>query len=179
MKAVKLCLTLALAVVLAGGAIADEKKTDAKKGEKGKGRQQARAFVSFPATIELTAEQAEKLAALNKEYAPKAEELQKKIDSVLTEEQLKGRTDARKAAQALDKNDTEGRKKLQAAARPTLTDEQKEKSAESTKALNALRAEATEKATALLTDDQKAKLPKKEAAKKGDKKKPEAKKPAK
>lgn len=190
MKAAKLCLTLALTLAIAGGAIADEKKAakgekkadaakkgDAKKGDrKKKGRgQRAFSVVRFPASLELTKEQSEKLAAINKEYAPKAQELRKVLESVLTEDQKKARVDAQKAIRALDKNDAAGRKKLFAAARPKLSDEQKKKSSEAQKAFVALRKEAMAKATALLTDDQKAKLPKrptrKPGAKKGDAKK--------
>jgi Spy/CpxP family protein refolding chaperone len=108
--------------------------------------------------LDLTADQKAKLEELKKEYGPKFKEARQKADSILTEDQKKARSEARKAAQAAGKKGPEVWKDAQAAMK--LTDEQKAKLAEARKTGAALGKEVHEKVMALLTPEQKEQLKK-------------------
>ena len=87
-------LVLTLAVVLAMPAMAaEEKKKKKKKGRK------APAAVKVPKSIVLTAEQKTKVAAINKEFAPKLIEVNKKAGTIITAEQRKARNAASQEGQ--------------------------------------------------------------------------------
>ena len=88
-------LVLTLAVVLAMPAMAaEEKKKKKKKGRK------APVAVKVPKGIELTADQKKQVAAINKEFAPKLLEINKKRSGIITPEQNKARSAAAKKAKA-------------------------------------------------------------------------------
>ncbi len=200
MKVMKCLLSLALVAVLAGGAV-DEKKGEksdakkptakkveakkgkpaAKKGDRAKGRKKRSILAQFVNGIELSGEQKEKLAALEKEIGPKFAELQKQNASILTDEQKKAQQEIFASARKDKTNRAEVAKKIAAAIQ--LTDEQKAKRTEIRKAMGQLRQDAIAKISTFLTEEQKAKLPKrgnrKAGAKKPGAKKAGDKKPAK
>ncbi len=127
------------------------------KGKKGQaGGQNAQVF-KLPDTIQLTADQEEKLSALKKEYGPKVAELQKKADGILTAEQKTARKDAMAKVKA---DNLKGKARQEAIdSALNLTADQQEK-------LKAVQAEQKElngkikdKIAGFLTEEQKAKLP--------------------
>lgn len=114
--------------------------------------------------IDLTADQKEKFDALKKEYGPKLSELSQKVNGIYTADQKKARQEAAKEAKDSGKKGKEAKAAVDAAIK--LTDEQKKQIDEVQPKLEALQKEIREKLTGLLTDDQKAKLPKAKGAKK-------------
>jgi Spy/CpxP family protein refolding chaperone len=161
-------LVLTLAVVLAMPAAAAE---DKKKKKKKKGRR-APAAVRVTKGIELTADQKKQVAAINKEFAPKLLELNKKAGTIITPEQRKARSVAFKKAKADGKKGKEARAAVNAAV--NLSAEQKKALAEVNKARQVIFTAARAKFVEILTDEQKAKLPKKKGKKKKKKKKADA-----
>ena len=156
-------LVLTLAVVLAMPAMAaDEKKKKKKKGRK------APAAVRVPKDIVLTAAQKTQVATINKEYAPQLLDLAKKARGIVTDEQRKARSAAAKKAKADGKKGKEARAAVNAAAE--ITAEQKKALGEVNKARQAITKAARAKFAAILTAEQKAKLPKPKAKKKKKKK---------
>ena len=161
MKSVaKNLLMLVLVLAIAAPLAAEDKKKKKKKPGK---RAAAGLRIPIPKSIDLSAEQKEKVAALQKEYGPKIAALRKK--QALSKDARKARAIARKKAQAEGKKGKELRAAVAAAA--PLTDEQKTAQTE----MQALYKEYRTAALALLTDEQKAKLPKRGGKKKGGKKK--------
>lgn len=164
MKTVNWVLSTALTLVMAVGVMAAD---EAKKPEKAKGKGKAApSVVQLPKEVELTAEQKEKIAAINKEFAPKLAEANKKLESILSEDQRKARAEALKKAREEGKKGKEAAESVAAATK--ITDDQKVKFEEAQKAVATIRKEALEKAAAVLTDEQKAKVPQL-AARKGGK----------
>lgn len=152
-------LVLTLAVVLAMPAMAaDEKKKKKKKGRK------APAAVRVPKGIVLTAAQKTQVAAINKEFAPQLIELAKKARGIVTDEQRKARSAAAKKAKADGKKGKEARAAVDAAAK--ITAEQKKALGDLNKARQAINKAAGAKFAAILTAEQKAKLPKRKGKKK-------------
>ncbi len=152
-------LVLTLAVVLAMPAMAaDEKKKKKKKGRK------APAAVRVPKGIVLTAAQKTQVAAINKEFAPQLIEVAKKARAIVTDEQRKARSAAAKKAKADGKKGKEARAAVDAAAK--ITAEQKKALGEVNKARQAITKAARAKFAAILTAEQKAKLPKRKGKKK-------------
>jgi Spy/CpxP family protein refolding chaperone len=167
--AVRTLLTVALAACIISplAAADDAKKKDKKKG----GKRRTAQVVRVPKTVELTADQTKQVAAINKEFAPKFMELQKKLRGILSEDQRKARTATFKANREAKLKGKEAKKALDAAL--NLTDEQAKQMAEVQKELGAIRKEAGQKFFALLTPEQK-KLAR--PARKGGKKKTDKKK---
>jgi Spy/CpxP family protein refolding chaperone len=162
MKSVaKNLLMLVLVLVIAAPLAAAE--GDKKKKKKPGKRPAAGARIQIPKGIELSDEQKEKVAALKKEYGPKVVAARKKM--ALGKDARKARGEALKKAKADGKKGKELRAAVDAAA--PLTDEQKAAQAE----MQALQKEIRAAVVALLTDEQKAKLPKRGGKKKGGKKK--------
>jgi len=156
-------LVLTLAVVLAMPAMAaDEKKKKKKKGRK------APAAVRVPKGIVLTAEQKKQVAVINKEFAPQLLAIGKKAREIITPEQRKARSEAAKKAKADGKKGKEARAAVNAAVE--ITAEQKKALAEVNKARQAITKAARAKFAAILTAEQKAKLPKPKGKKKKKKK---------
>ena len=161
-----LVLTL-VALIAVPAMAADEKKKKKKK----KGRK-APVAVKVPKSIELTAEQKKQVAAINKEFGPKLAAVQKKINTVITPDQRKARSAANKKAKA----DGVKGKARNAAIRAALnlSDDQKTKMKDLAKERKAVQDAAKAKFVEILTDAQKAKLPKKKGKKKKKKKKKNA-----
>lgn len=164
-------LTLALAAIIATPLIAADKKKKGKK--KKKRRARAVVVVRLPKSINLTDEQKAKVAAINKEYAPKAREIQQQQFKLITPEQRKARTEAVQAARKSGKKGKAFREAVQAAFK--LTDEQKKQMKEVGKARAALQKEVRAKISEILTDEQKEQLKKGRKKGKGKRKKKKAK----
>jgi len=157
-----LCATLVLGLSL--GADADEK-------QKPKGAKKAPAPTQrFLNGIELTAEQKEKVAALDKELAGEVQQISKMRGEILTETQKSAERDAQKASKSAGKTPADTKKAVDEAL--NLTDDQKEKMKTVQQAQQAFAAKAIEGLKKILTPEQAAKLPKPAGGKgKGGKKK--------
>jgi len=164
--ALKGLLVLTLAVLIATPAMAADKKKKKKKGRK------APVAVKVPKGIELTADQKKQVAAINKEFGPQLAAVTKKINTVITPEQRKARNAANKKAKADGVKGKARNAAIQAAL--NLSDEQKEQMKVLTKERQAVQKAARAKFVEILTDEQKAKLPKKKKGKKKKKKKKDA-----
>lgn len=162
MKIVRTVLTLALALLIAGSALAAEKR-------KGKAAKKPPAptieALRMVEKLDLTADQKAKIEELKKEFGPKVAEAAKKLDEILTAEQKQARAEASKTAKAAGKKGKEAQQAVDEAMK--LTDEQKDKMAEARKAMAALQKEIRGKVMDLLTAEQKENLKK---AQKGGKK---------
>ncbi len=164
MKLGKTLLSLALALVVSTGAMAaDEKKPERKKGAP------AASAVQVPKDVELSAEQKEKLAAVNKEYATKLADATKERDGILTEDQKKAQQTAAKEAREKMLKGKDAKAALDAALK--LTDEQKGKFEKAQAKLVEVRTEALKKFAESLSAEQKAKFPGLAEKKPGKKKK--------
>ena len=161
-----LVLTL-VALIAVPAMAADEKKKKKKK----KGRK-APVVVKVPKSIELTVDQKKQVAAINKEFGPKLAAVQKKINTVITPDQRKARSAANKKAKADGVKGKARNAAIQAAL--NLSDDQKTKMKELAKERQAVQKAARAKFVEILTDEQKAKLPKKKGKKKKKKKKKNA-----
>jgi hypothetical protein len=186
MKAFRTLLCMALTLAIAGGAMADDEKKPAKKGEgkkpaaakgekgdkaataktraearKGKGRKAPSASTMFLRGIELTDEQKKAVAPIDAEFAAKLAESRKAQLGILTEDQRKAQQAAFAKVREAGKTATpEQRKALQKELQGAvkLSDEQKAKQSELRKAQGKLRTDYLAKVGSILTADQKAKL---------------------
>ena len=145
-------LVLALAVVIASPLVAGDKKKRKRKGRKG----HHAAVIHLPRTIQLTAEQKQKVAALRKEFGPKLTALQKKFQDVLTPEQKKARRAAFKEARAAGTRGKDLRKALNAAVQ--LTKEQKQQMKTARKEMHTLREQIHAALVKILTPEQQTQL---------------------
>ncbi|MCH8047685.1 MAG: hypothetical protein IID44_28665 [Planctomycetes bacterium] len=152
-------LLMVLVLAVAAPLAAEDKKKKKKPGK----RPAARSRIQIPKGVELSAKQKEKVEALRKEYGPKFVALRKK--QALSKDVRGARAEAIKKAKAEGKKGKELRAAVAAAV--PLTDEQKAAQAK----MRALQKEIRAAVMALLTDEQRAKLPKRGGKKKGEKKK--------
>ena len=113
---------------------------------------------TFPRRVHLTSEQEVKLMALQKEYAPKLDVVQKEIDAVMTPERRAARAEARKKAVAEGKTDAERSKAVQAAA--PLSREERKKFLAAIAAKDKLLVEVRQRKLDLLTEEQRGRLDK-------------------
>jgi uncharacterized coiled-coil protein SlyX len=155
------CLGLVMTLSVTGAA--DEKKT-AQKGKRTPAPTQR-----FVNGMELTADQKEKVAALDKELTPEFQKIQKTRGEILTETQKTAEREAQKSAKASGKPPAETRKAVDEALK--LTDEQKTKLSELQKIQQAFTAKAIDGLKKILTAEQQEKLPKVAAKGKGKNKK--------
>jgi hypothetical protein len=144
---------LCLAALLSAVAVADEAK--AEKKEEPKKDPYAQQF-SFPKEIKLTKEQEEKLAALRKEFTPRLDALNAKIDKVMTPERKKVATATRKEATTAGKKGKEIDEAIAAALKLSPEEEQQRKA--NNQERNKLMRELNEKKMGLLTEEQKTQL---------------------
>ena len=155
-------ITLSLALLLVAPLAAADKQKEAKKRPAPSGRFVA-AFLPKEIQTTLTEEQKEKITALGKEFGPKLAEIAKKRAGILTDEQKHAQAHAMKAAIEAGKKGREMMDAVKAAVQ--LTDEQKQQMKDLQKEATPLQTEVRKKVIALLTDEQKAKLPKRPAKK--------------
>lgn len=146
-------LGLAAGLIAVTTLSADAQEKKGKKNAAGAGSQ---AF-QLPKEITLTAEQQTKLDALKKEHGPKIAELTKKVDDILTSEQVQARKDAAAKAKTDKLEGKSRREALESALK--LTPEQKTKWDAANKDLQAKTTEVRGKIAEFLTDEQKAKAP--------------------
>ncbi|WP_339728021.1 hypothetical protein [uncultured Gimesia sp.] len=163
LKVSKALVTMAL--ILACVASVDA----AEKGKKKKGKKQQTVQIQalkLPATIELSADQKEKVAGLKKEYTPQFAALQKKNREIMTPDQVKARRAAMKEAKDAGKKGKELRESVNSAL--NLSDDQKKQMKEVSTATRKLNGEVRGKLAKVLTADQltKIKKPAKSAKKK-------------
>jgi len=108
--------------------------------------------------LNLTEDQKAKVEELRQEYGPKLAEFGKKVTAILTDEQRKDRQEATQAARAAGTSAKEIFDAGEAATK--ATDEQRAKITEVRKEQAPVQREVREKILALLTAEQKEKLPK-------------------
>lgn len=183
MNVLRSALMLTLSLALVTGAIAEDAP---KKGEKGKAAAAKKAdgakkrgerkvpgvTARLVAKLDLSAEQKEKIAAIDKEFADKFAEIRKAQSSILTKEQMEARRAAMQKAR--ESKAPADRKAVQQAVK--LTDDQKAKMAEVSKSQKELYGKVLAALKNVLTEEQQKNLP---GAGRGKGKRPEgAKKPA-
>jgi Spy/CpxP family protein refolding chaperone len=155
MRAVRVALILAVALLMVCPVLAQEKKKERKRGPG--------AFDPIQMMLQgltLTDEQKAKVEDVKKEFAPKLAEAAKNAD-VLTPDQKKARDEATKKA----RDEGKSRREVAAAAADAvkLTDEQKTKRDEARKAMRAVGEQYRAKVIEILTPEQKAEVEKRMA----------------
>lgn len=151
------CLTLALTISASG--MADEKQ------KKGKGERKAPSVTArLVEKIELTDAQKEQVAAIDKQFAARLQEINKSRSAILTAEQKTAQQDAQKKAKEAGSSQADTRKTVEAALK--LSPEQAEKMKEVQKTQVAMNAEVLVALKKILTPEQQAKLPQTAAGKK-------------
>ncbi|HUQ71333.1 MAG TPA: hypothetical protein VM165_17525 [Planctomycetaceae bacterium] len=128
-----------------------------KKGKKNAAAGAGSQAFQLPKEVTLTAEQQAKLDALKKEHGPKLAELQKKVDDLLSPEQIQARKDAVAKAKTEKLEGKSRREAIESALK--LTPEQKAKWDAANKDLQAKTTEVRGKIAEFLTDEQKEKVP--------------------
>jgi Spy/CpxP family protein refolding chaperone len=142
-------------------------QTSAQEKQKKQGKKAAKgpdAVGKMVAGIDLTAEQQAKVEEIRKEFRPKLAEIQKRRNQIMTKDRRQTEKDARQAAKDAGKKGKEVKAAVDAALR--LAPEEAERLAAIQKEQQALNAQIDTRVRALLTEEQKAKLPKKAAKKK-------------
>ena len=155
MKAIQNFVCVALVVVLAGGAMADEEKKA--KGKKNRERKAPSVTQRIVGKLELSDEQKAKCKEIDAKFGDKFAELNKKRQAVMTDEQRKAQRDAMAQAKKDGKKAAEARKAVMEAV--SLTDEQKAQQKEVAKAMQELNKEVVAAVKGVLTEQQIAKLP--------------------
>lgn len=156
LKALQCVVAGVVSLSLVAGAGAEDAAKE--KGKKRPERQQPSITMTMVKGIEITDEQKEKLAAIDKEFAGKLEELQKQQGSILTEDQLAAQREAGRKAKEAGQKPGEARKEIEEVL--SLTDEQKAKLAELKKARGEVQQQIMARVMDVLTDDQEAALKK-------------------
>lgn len=151
------CLAVVLSVSVSG--FAQEKQ---KKGKAAQAPPSATA--RLVEKLELTDAQKESVAAIDKQFAPKLQELNKKRSAILTADQRKAQQAAQKAGREAGSTPAEIRKAVEAALQ--LTPEQSAQMKEVQKLQTALNGQVLEALKKVLTPEQQAKLPNQGAGKK-------------
>jgi Spy/CpxP family protein refolding chaperone len=154
-------LLLALVAVIAAPLSAADKK---KKEKKAAPNAAAQFTGKLLKDIELTPEQKKQIEDLGTSFGAKLGELRKKTAGVMTEEYRKAVAAARKEAVAAGKKGKELKAAIDAAA--SLTDAQKAELKEIQAEVKKVSGELKDAVIGVLTDEQKAKLPKKAEGKK-------------
>lgn len=150
--AVRTLLTLALAACIVSPLAAAEDQAKKKENRRAAKKRTVQA-VRVPRTVQLTDEQKTEVAAINKEYGPKLQELRAKLDGLLSDEQKQARRQVTRANREAKLKRKAAKQAIDEALK--LTDEQKKQMAEVQAQVSTLRKEAREKFVALLTPQQK------------------------
>ncbi len=160
----KFAVVFALLVAMTTTAFAQDAD---KKKKKKKEAAQPQAITQMMKKVEalgLTDDQNAKLKAIGSEFAPKFAELNKKMASTLTDDQKKAKAEAVAQAKADGKKGKEAAEAVAAAVK--LTDEQKKVDEEVKASMKSLTADLNKAVMAVLTPEQKEKLPGKKKANK-------------
>ena len=161
----RIVLTLSMVVLLGSSLLAAEGQKKGKRDKKGQQQRKPSVTRTLPKEVVATfsVEQKEKFALMDKEFGPKLAEFAKKRAAILSPEQRKAQNDARKVATEAGKKGKELREAVDAAT--NATDQQKKQLAELAKEKAPLDKIIREKVLALLTDEQKAMIPKRKGGK--------------
>jgi Spy/CpxP family protein refolding chaperone len=146
---------LAIAIFSAAAIDSDAQEKTKDKGNKGAKRQDA--VSKMIAGLDLTAEQQAKVKEIRKEYRPKLSEIQKRRNEIMTPQRRKTEKEARQAAKDLGKKGKQLKAEIDAAL--GLSPAESEKLAAIDKERQAVLAKINADVRAILTDEQKAKLP--------------------
>lgn len=173
MKSLHVVLALALAMILATGAIAQEKQK--KKGQRAKLHPFSSAMLKFEQThnalmkAELTDKQQEQLKTLHESMNPKLGEVMKKVTEIVGEEKMKAAEEAAKKAKEAGKSPRQVQAAIEKAC--PLSDEQSKKLEALAKDVNKIYRGMMKEVEGMLTDAQKASFKKAMApARRGKKK---------
>jgi acetyl esterase/lipase len=112
-------------------------------------------FFTLPG-IEFSQDQQAKAEAIRKEYSPKLDEVQKKWNAIITQEQVQARNEAFRKAREAGKDGQELRDAIDAAI--NLTDEQKKQQAATQEERNKLLGEIRTRLVSVLTDEQRSRF---------------------
>ena len=164
----RMVLTLAVALLIAGPVLAGPKKHDGKKCDKDAASPATKMVDQITKGLTLTDDQKTKLDDIKKEFDPKLAAAVKAQD-VLTPEQKQAGKDAAKAAKADGKKGKDLKQAVEEATKATA--EQKTKMSDAAKDVKSLHKDLREKVLALLTPDQKEQLKPKSKPKKDKKEK--------
>jgi len=145
---------LCVVALVAAGSRAEEKKADEKKSA----AERTAFLFSFPKQVTLTAEQQTKLDALKTEYTPRLEELHAKNQKLMTGDREKTAREAARTAREAGKKGPEVQEAVEAALK--LTPEEKTQMTALRTEREALMKKIREAKMGLLTEEQKASLPK-------------------
>jgi Spy/CpxP family protein refolding chaperone len=167
MRAARVVLILAVALLVASSALAGPKKGEQKQPKNPPKCPAADRIEKMLAGITLTDEQKAKLEEIKKEYGPKFVEAAEKMGSVFTDEQKKARAEAAKTAKAAGKKGKEIQEAIASATK--LGDEQKTKLDEVKKQQGSLEKEFRNKVISVLTPEQKDQMKKAHGHKKAAK----------
>ena len=146
---------LAVAIFSAAGI-----DSDAQEKKKGKGKKGAKGpdpIGKMVANLDLTAEQQAKIEELRKEYRPKLAEIQKRRNEIMTPERRQKEKEARQMAKDAGKKGKRAKADVEAAL--GVSPAESEKLAAIEKERQALIAKINAQVRALLTEEQKGKLP--------------------
>lgn len=157
MRSARVVLSLGVVLLMASPLLAGPGKHAPKKQKKAPPCPAAQRVEKMLKGIDLTDAQKAQLKEIQKEFGPKLMAAMKKAD-VLKPEQKKARAEAAKAAKAAGKKGKEAHEAVEAAVK--LTDDQKASMAEARKEIGSLEKELRAAVAAVLTPEQKEKLPK-------------------
>jgi Spy/CpxP family protein refolding chaperone len=146
-----------LAIVIFSVAAIDSDAQEKKKGKGKKGGKGPDPVGKMVAGLDLTAEQQAKVDEIRKDYRPKLAEIQKRRNEVMTPERRKTEKEAKQAAKDAGKKGKKAKADIDAAL--ALSPAESEKLAAIEKERQTLIAKINADVRALLTDEQKAKLP--------------------
>lgn len=156
-------VVLSLALFISAAYSQDEAKKEKRKRDK-KGKNAAEAAFRLPDEIVLTSEQNEKLEALKKEYQPKLREVQNAMDELMTPERKRAAKEARKAAKEAGQKGKQAQQAVDDALK--LTDAERVKLGDLRAKERQLRSEVDDKIRAMLTAEQREKMPQQKKGKK-------------
>ena len=154
---------LALSCPSISAADGAKEKAESKEKAKPKVTRGAKATQKALNKIEIAADQKEKIAEIDKEFAEAFAALKKARADILTADQKKAEKEANAANKAASKTGAEAKKAVETAL--NLTDEQKTKLKEWRKSETEFNAKVVEALQKVLTPEQQAKLPKTSTAK--------------
>lgn len=145
-------ITIAWSVIIGSSTLAQNNERQNERRQRPAPFQQ---FFTLPG-IEFSTEQLEKIKELRKEFVPKLSENQDQWNGIITDEQQQARREAFRKARETGKKGRELREAVDAAIK--FTDEQKKQRAAIQDERNELVSEIRTQLTALLTDEQRARV---------------------
>lgn len=157
MKAFGKAVLVLLAIAIFSVASIDSDAQEKKKGKGKKGGKGPDPVGKMVAGLDLSAEQQAKVDEIRKEYRPKLAEIQKRRNEVMTPERRRTEKEAKQAAKDAGKKGKKAKADIEEAL--GLSPAESQKLAAIEKERQALIAKINADVRALMTDEQKAKLP--------------------